>query len=138
MAILNDTTVAPIHLVPILAGTINQLASDVTQHVPVPNTVQSHGKRDSRIQQLADYCEDKTATSDSFCDYVSTPEDPPWIRSFHQGGGRTPFGIFDSGRGSNQRNRHTARPQASNYGKSSKEHAILAAWMDTTPTHAIS
>ena len=59
MAILHDTTVAPIYLVPAIAGTINQLAPGVSQDVPVPDTVQSHRQRDSRIQQLTDYCEDK-------------------------------------------------------------------------------
>ena len=73
MAILNDTTVTPIYLIPAFAGTIDQLAPGVSQHVPVPDTVQSHGQRDSRIQQLTDYCKDKTATSSSFCDYVSIP-----------------------------------------------------------------
>ena len=120
MAILNDTTVAPIYLVPAIAGTINQLAPGVLQHVPVPDTVQSHHQPDSCIQQLTDYCEDEKATSDSFCDYVSTPKEPPCIRSFRQGGGRTLFGRFDGSRGSNQQNRHTARPQASNYGKNFK------------------
>jgi len=58
MAILHGTTIDDIYLVPAIAGTIDQMAPHVATSSPTTETttIQQHHHRESRIQQLTDYC----------------------------------------------------------------------------------
>ena len=109
MAILHALIIDDIYLVPAIAGTIDQLTpSPPATHVPPGPPIHPHRRRqDDRIRQLTDYCEDDAIDASSFDEYVDVQEEPPWIRSFRRGGGRTPYGRFGGGRGRTQQGRYS-------------------------------
>ena len=48
-------------------------------------------RRDDRIRLLQEYYDDDSISPDLFADHIDPNDEPPWIRSFRCGGGRSPF-----------------------------------------------
>ena len=93
-----------IYLVPALAGTIDQLTkppSDGNSR----NTTRPH--QDAHIRALAEYCDDDTVHANDYNEYIDETGETPFIRSFRQGGGRSPF--HRTGRGRNSGGRDQGR-----------------------------
>ena len=108
-AILHSNRIEDIYLVPAIAGTIDQL----TPSKKLTPTDVSHNsnqrRREDRIRMLQEYCDDDNISSDLFSDYIDPNDEPPWIRTFRRGGGRSPFDRGGRGRGRFSRDRNGDR-----------------------------
>ena len=115
MAILHASHINPMYLVPAIASTIDQLApSPPNTDTTIIRHQRSHDDRsrlrqDDRIRQLTDYCEDDDIGPSCFSEYISIQEEPPWIRAFQRGGGRSHFNRSGRGRGRYSRDQFGGR-----------------------------